>query len=143
MWRPHMMLHAQNILPGDVPFKWLEEQDSFICCHCHYIVASSRAGSHSAKCRGPATEAGVHQALHTHPTVGPGSGRRDLWVLENRNQGLLLSSSSLAGLTATLQRVQSLGQHLPTTQPHFGSLRSQNLTFTCRHPDHRGLKTLV
>ena len=51
---------------------------------------------------------------------GPGvglhsTGRRDLWVLGNRSQGLLLSSSSSAGLTAPLQQVQSLGQHLQTT----------------------------
>ena len=41
------------------------------------------------------------------------TGYRDLWVLGNRSQGLLSSSSS-AGLTATLQQVQSHGQHLPT-----------------------------
>ena len=71
------------------------------------------------------------------------TGCRDLWVLGNRSQGLLLLCSSSAGLTATLQQVQSLGQHLPTAEPHFGSLRSQGLTFPCRHPDPRGLKTLV
>eukprot|EP00731_Ephydatia_muelleri_P023367 Em0015g950a len=83
----------------------------------------------------PKCRQGLGVGLHS-------TGCRDLWVLGNRSQGLL-SSSSLAGLTVTLQQVQSLGQHLPTTQPHFGSLRSQGLTFTCRHPDPRGLKTLV
>ena len=47
MWKPHMTLHAQNILPGDVPLEWLQEQDSFLCLHCHQIVA--RFASHSKK----------------------------------------------------------------------------------------------
>eukprot|EP00731_Ephydatia_muelleri_P009270 Em0004g1608a len=47
-----MTLHAQNILPGDIPYEWLQEQDSFICLQCHQIVANSRFGSHSEKCSG-------------------------------------------------------------------------------------------
>ena len=52
MWKAHMTLHAQNILPGDIPLEWLQDQDSFICLQCHQIVASSRLSSHSDKCSG-------------------------------------------------------------------------------------------
>ena len=31
-------MHMQNILPGDIPLEWLQEQDSFISLQCHQIV---------------------------------------------------------------------------------------------------------
>ena len=52
MWRAHMTLHAQGILPGVVPTSWLEENDSYICPHCSQLVADSRMTSHSRKCSG-------------------------------------------------------------------------------------------
>ena len=52
MWKAHMTLHTQNILPGDIPLEWLQKLHSFICLKCHQIVANSHFGSHSEKCSG-------------------------------------------------------------------------------------------
>ena len=45
-----MSLHAQGILPGEVPISWLEENDSYISPHCSQPVANLRMISHSRKC---------------------------------------------------------------------------------------------
>ena len=95
--------------------------DSFICRHCHYIVANSPAGSHSAKCRGPATEARVHQALHTHSIVGPGSPSQGI----NTGPGL-------ANPLPTFEAVCSLKcatiRHIPQkARPSFARILSDTL----------------
>ena len=72
-----MTLHVQNILPGDVPLEWLQEQDSFVCLSCHHIVANSRFGSHSTKCSGSTTDVGPLQALVASTTAGSSQGDGD------------------------------------------------------------------
>ena len=72
-----MTLHVQNILPGDVPLEWLQEQDSFVCLSCHHIVANSRFGSHSTKCSGSTTGIGPLQAQAASTTVGSSQGDGD------------------------------------------------------------------
>ena len=77
MGKAHMTLHVQNILPGDVPLEWLQEQDSFVCLSCHHIVANSRVGSHSAKCSGSTTGVGPLQAQVASTTAGSSQGDGD------------------------------------------------------------------
>ncbi|KAL5457674.1 hypothetical protein EMCRGX_G034959 [Ephydatia muelleri] len=77
MGKAHMTLHVQNILPGDVPLEWLQEQDSFVCLSCHHIVANSRFGSHSTKCSGSTTGVGPLQALVASTTAGSSQGDGD------------------------------------------------------------------
>eukprot|EP00731_Ephydatia_muelleri_P034230 Em0051g22a len=77
MGKAHMTLHVQNILPGDVPLEWLQEQDSFVCLSCHHIVANSRFGSHSTKCSGSTTGVGPLQAQVASTTAGSSQGDGD------------------------------------------------------------------
>ena len=77
MGKAHMTLHVQNILPGDVPLEWLQEQDSFVCLSCHHIVANSRFGSHSTKCSGSTTGIGPLQAQAASTTAGSSQGDGD------------------------------------------------------------------
>ncbi|KAL5490915.1 hypothetical protein EMCRGX_G016112 [Ephydatia muelleri] len=77
MGKAHMTLHVQNILPGDVPLEWLQEQDSFVCLSCHHIVANSRFGSHSTKCSGSTTGVGPLQAQVASTTAGSSQGDVD------------------------------------------------------------------
>ena len=74
MWKAHMTLHAQNILPGDIPLEWLQEQDSFICFQCHQIVANSRFGSHSEKCSGSIRGPRSSEASIASTTTASGQG---------------------------------------------------------------------
>ena len=60
-----MTLRAQNILPGDILLEWLQEQDSFVCLHCHQIVANSSVVSHSKKCSGSVAGVGSPQVSVT------------------------------------------------------------------------------
>eukprot|EP00731_Ephydatia_muelleri_P000766 Em0001g766a len=71
MGKAHMTLHVQNILPGDVPLEWLQEQDSFVCLCCHHIVANS------TKCSGSTTGIGPLQAQAASTTVGSSQGDGD------------------------------------------------------------------
>ena len=50
MWRHHMTLHAQRLLPGNVPDAWLKEHGLFICPDCQLQVANSHSLSHRTKC---------------------------------------------------------------------------------------------
>ena len=50
MWRHHMTLNAQRLLPGNVPNTWLKEQGLFICPDCQLLVANSHSLSHQTKC---------------------------------------------------------------------------------------------
>ena len=74
MWKAHMTLHAQNILPGDILLEWLQEQDSFICLQCHQIVANSRFGSHSEKCSGSSRGPRSSGVSVASTTTAPGQG---------------------------------------------------------------------
>ena len=50
MWRHHMTLNAQRLLPGNVPDTWLKEHGLFICPDCQLLVANSHSLSHRTKC---------------------------------------------------------------------------------------------
>ena len=50
MWKAHMTLHAQGVLPGIVLITWLEENDLHICRGCVQLVSNSRLSAHSKKC---------------------------------------------------------------------------------------------
>ena len=63
-----MTLRAQNILPGDILLEWLQEQDSFVCLHCHQIVATLVLCPISKKCSGSVAGAGSPQVSVT-PTL--------------------------------------------------------------------------
>ena len=122
MWKIHMTLHAQNILPGDVPFEWLQEQDSFVCLHCHHIVANSRFASHYRKCRGSATGLGSPQA-----TVAPTSA-----VLGQGNSGV----SGLDAPFPSFEEVCCLQcatiRHIPQkARPSFARVLSDTLRSIC------------
>ena len=54
------MLHAQNILPGDIPLEWLQEQDSFVSIVIK-LLPTLVFVSHSKKCSGSVAGAGSSQ----------------------------------------------------------------------------------
>ena len=66
-----MNLHAQNILPGDIPIEWLEDQDSYICQGCHQIISNSRLSSHSSRCDG-LTAISTPNPTHVQPPSSNG-----------------------------------------------------------------------
>ena len=72
MWKAHMNLHAQNVLPGDIPIEWLEDQDSYICQGCHQIISNSRLSSHSSRCGG-LTAINTPNPTHLQPPSSNGS----------------------------------------------------------------------
>ena len=53
MWRNHLNLHTQGVLPGSVPDDWLHENNMVTCSHCHHLVASTHIMSHQRKCATP------------------------------------------------------------------------------------------
>ena len=50
MWKNHLNLHMQSILPGSVPEDWLGQNNMVICSYCFHFVASSHLQSHHGKC---------------------------------------------------------------------------------------------
>ena len=40
MWKYHLNLHTQSILPGSVPEDWLGQNNMVICSYCFHLVAS-------------------------------------------------------------------------------------------------------
>ena len=50
MWKNHLNLHTQSILPGSVPEDWLGQNNMVICSYCFHLVASSHLQSHHGKC---------------------------------------------------------------------------------------------
>eukprot|EP00731_Ephydatia_muelleri_P006442 Em0003g690a len=42
MWKNHLNLHTQSILPGSVPEDWLGQNNMVICSYCFHLVASSQ-----------------------------------------------------------------------------------------------------
>ena len=67
-----MSLHARGVFCGAVLLSWLATQDVLICPNCSYLVANSRAASHSQHCT---TNLSLSSALLTHvspsTTAGP------------------------------------------------------------------------
>ncbi|KAL5463780.1 hypothetical protein EMCRGX_G032714 [Ephydatia muelleri] len=59
------------------------------------------------------------------------------WGTETRDSFSRLAAR--LALQLHCSKSKALVSIYPTTQPHFGSLRSQGLTFTCRHPDPRAM----
>ena len=53
MWKNHLNLHTQGVLPGSVPDDWLHENNVVACSHCHHLVASTHLMSHQRKCATP------------------------------------------------------------------------------------------
>ena len=53
MWKNHLNLHTQGVLPGSVPDDWLHENNMVTCSHCHHLVASTHIMSHQRKCATP------------------------------------------------------------------------------------------
>ena len=117
-----MTLHAQNILPGDIPLEWLQEQDSFICLQCHQIVADSRFGSHSEKCsgsiRGPRSS-GVSVASTTiAPRLGISEGSAP--------------EASLPSFEAVCHLQCATIRHIPQkARPSFARVLSDSLRSVC------------
>ena len=117
-----MTLHAQNILSGDIPLEWLQEQDSFICLQCHQIVANSRFGSHSEKCsgsiRGPRSS-GVSVASTTiAPRLGISEGSAP--------------EASLPSFEAVCHLQWATIRHIPQkARPSFARVLSDSLRSVC------------
>ena len=116
-----MMLHVQNILPGDVPLEWLEEQNSFVCLSCHHIVANSRFGSHSTKCSGSTTGVGPLQAQVASTTAGSSQGDSD------DSNALLPSFEEVCSLRCATVH------HIPQkARPAFARALSETLRAICQ-----------
>ena len=130
-----MTLHAQNILPGDIPLEWLQEPDSFICLQCHQIVANSRFGSHSEKCkgsiRGPRSS-GVSVAF---TTTAPGQGISEGSAPE----------ASLPTFEAVCQLQCATIHHIPQkARPSFAQVLSDSLRSVCvSNPEEAWLKLFM
>ena len=67
MWRIHMSLHASGALPGQVPAKWLLDQNLFVCPNCSQLVANTRQASHLQRCSQRLTD----QTAHLQSPIAP------------------------------------------------------------------------
>ena len=74
MWKNHLNLHTQSILPGSVPENWLGQNNMVICSYCFHLVASSHLQSHHGKCPLKPASTGVqlvHPMLMPQPSYRP------------------------------------------------------------------------
>ena len=121
-WKAHMTLQAQNILPGDIPLEWLQEQDSFICLQCHQIVASSHFGSHSEKCSGSIRGPRSSEASIASTTTAPGQGTSEGSAPE----------ASLPSFEAVCHLQCATIRHIPQkVRPSYARVLSDSLRSVC------------